>query len=104
MGKSTLVTRRGVGQYTLATGECDIGQEYFGCPAAMRKRTPCGRQDVSGQKPFGCESLQMSVPGAPSSARLGGSLFASTPGHFSRVAEGAAGVVLRADGITPIRP
>ena len=63
MGKSTLVTRRGVRHHTLATGERDIGREYFGCPAAMRRRAPYRRArcHVSGQKPFGLDSLQVSV-------------------------------------------
>jgi hypothetical protein len=53
MGKSTLVARRGLRSYTLATGERRSGQEYLSCPAAMRNHRPLGGQDVSGQKHFG---------------------------------------------------
>ena len=94
MGKSTLDTRRGVRQYTLATGERDIGQEYFLSPAAMRKRTPHRRPESQRAKTFWSRiAPSVSSPGAPCSAGFCGSLFAST--------EGAAGVVLRAVGTAP---
>jgi hypothetical protein len=69
MGKSTLDTRRWVRQYTLATGERDIGQEYFLGPAAMRKRKPHRRPERQRAKTLWSRiAPSVSSPGAPCSA------------------------------------
>jgi hypothetical protein len=92
MGKSTLVTRGGC-EYTLAAGEHRSGQEYFGCPAAVRTRTPRGRAGCQRAKPF-WSRIALSVG-------TRGALFCpfwcvTFPEHtrsFFASAEGAAGVV-----------
>src|ERR1022692_2736589 len=61
MGKSTLVTRGGVRQYTLATRSATLGESILVVRQRCEGAHPIGGHDVSGQKPFGLDSLQGSV-------------------------------------------
>src|SRR5260370_20403699 len=104
MGKNTVVTRREVRAYTLATGERDIGRENFGCPAAMRRRAPYWRARCQWAKTF----WSRIVPGVSNQcAPFRPFWWVTVPEHTWSLfagAEWAAGVVFRAVGITSIRP
>ena len=75
MGKNTVVTRRGVRAYTLATGERDIGRESFGCPTAMRRRAPYRLARCQWAKPF-WSRIAPGVTRVVRFAHFGGSLWA----------------------------
>jgi hypothetical protein len=82
MGKSTLVTRRGVRQSLSRPGARHSARVSWLSGSHAKARYPSGGHDVSGQRPFGRESLQVSVREGPVLPVFGGSLFPSTPGHF----------------------
>jgi hypothetical protein len=60
-----------------ATGDCGKAQEYFGCPAAMRKHTLWASRMSAGKNILVANSLRLSAPGASPFLPV-------LMGHFSR--------------------